>query len=39
MAASDTGGAIKGDRLDVFLESENQCVNWGMRTNKVYILR
>jgi Uncharacterized protein conserved in bacteria len=37
--ASDTGGAIKGDRLDVFLESENQCVNWGMRTNKVYILR
>ncbi|MEN6349812.1 MAG: 3D domain-containing protein, partial [Syntrophomonas sp.] len=37
--ASDTGGAIKGDRLDVFMESEDQCVNWGIRTKKVYILR
>lgn len=37
--AADTGGAIKGDRLDVFMESEDQCVRWGIRTKKVYILK
>ncbi|MDO4540834.1 MAG: 3D domain-containing protein [Syntrophomonadaceae bacterium] len=36
--AADTGGAIKGDRLDVFLEEYGQCKSWGRRTVKVYIL-
>ncbi len=36
--ASDTGGAIKGDRLDLFMEQHLQCVNWGRRTVKVYVL-
>lgn len=36
--AADTGGSIKGDRLDVFLEQYQQCVQWGRRTVKVYIL-
>lgn len=36
--AADTGGAIKGDRIDVFLEEYGQCKSWGRRTVKVYIL-
>lgn len=37
--AADTGGAIKGNIVDVFLEESSQCVNWGRRTVKVYLLK
>ncbi len=37
--AEDTGGAIKGQKLDVFLESHNNAVKWGRKTVKVQILR
>lgn len=36
--AADTGGSIRGDRVDIFLEQYDQCVQWGRRTVKVYIL-
>ena len=36
--AEDTGGAIKGNRIDIFLNSNAECVNWGRRSVKVYIL-
>jgi uncharacterized protein YabE (DUF348 family) len=36
--AADTGGSIKGNRLDIFLEDRSQCLNWGRRTVKVYLL-
>lgn len=36
--AADTGGAIKGNRIDVFLETYAQCINWGRKSVKVYIL-
>lgn len=36
--ATDTGGAIKGDRIDVFMETYTQCMNWGRRMVKVYLL-
>lgn len=36
--ATDTGGAIKGNRIDVFLETYSQCKDWGRRTVKVYLL-
>jgi len=36
--AADTGGAIKGNVIDVFLEEHSQAVNWGRKTVKVYIL-
>ena len=36
--ALDVGGAIKGNRIDVFLPSEAECRRWGVRTVKVYIL-
>lgn len=36
--ASDTGGAIKGNRIDLFVESERECRAFGRRTVNVYIL-
>ncbi|NLV21945.1 MAG: DUF348 domain-containing protein [Syntrophomonadaceae bacterium] len=36
--AADTGGAIKGNTVDLFMESYSQCMNWGRRTVKVYVL-
>ncbi|MCR1933750.1 3D domain-containing protein [Clostridium tepidum] len=36
--AHDTGGAIKGNRIDLFMNSEAECNSWGRRTVKVYIL-
>lgn len=36
--AGDTGGSIKGDCIDVFMETRQQCLNWGRRTVKVYVL-
>lgn len=37
--AADTGGAIKGNKLDLFMEERAQCMNWGNRTVKVYLLQ
>ena len=36
--AEDTGGAIKGKKLDIYMPSEAACRQWGVRTCKVYIL-
>jgi len=36
--AADTGSAIKGNRIDVFLDSESQAVQWGRRDVTVHIL-
>lgn len=36
--ALDTGGAIKGNRIDLFYESENEALAWGKRNTKVYVL-
>ncbi len=36
--AADTGGAIRGNRVDLFFETSSQCLNWGRRTVKAYIL-
>lgn len=36
--AADTGGSIRGDRIDLFMEEYGQCVNWGRKSVKVYIL-
>jgi len=37
--AEDIGSAIKGNAIDVFLETEKECRRWGRRTVKVYILK
>ena len=36
--AGDTGGSIKGDRMDVFLESYAECYAFGRRNVTVYVL-
>lgn len=37
--AADTGGAIKGKIIDVFLNSNSDCISWGRKYNvPVYIL-
>lgn len=36
--ALDTGGAIRGSRIDVFLESDSDANRWGVRTVRVYLL-
>ncbi|MDO5017733.1 MAG: cell wall-binding repeat-containing protein [Lagierella massiliensis] len=36
--AGDTGGAIKGNKIDVHMNSVKECYNWGVRTVKLYIL-
>ena len=36
--AQDTGGLIKGNRIDVFLDSEEEAIQWGRREVTVRIL-
>ena len=36
--AADIGGAIKGNKIDVFMSSNKEAVNWGRRTVTVRIL-
>ena len=36
--AEDTGGAIKGYRIDLYFDTYNECINFGRRQCTVYIL-
>ena len=36
--AEDTGGAIKGNKIDLCFDSVEECINWGVRSVTVYIL-
>jgi uncharacterized protein YabE (DUF348 family) len=36
--AADTGGAIKGNRIDIYLNSSSQCDNWGARSVDVLLV-
>lgn len=36
--AGDTGGAIRGNRVDLFMDSYEEAINWGRRNVEVYIL-
>lgn len=37
--AGDTGSAIKGQRIDLFMDSHREAVNFGRRRVKVYVLK
>ncbi|HEY7811895.1 MAG TPA: 3D domain-containing protein, partial [Nakamurella sp.] len=37
--AQDTGGAIRGHRLDIWEPSGAQCTNWGVQSRQVWIQR
>lgn len=36
--AADTGGDIKGNRVDLFFPNLRQCINWGRKPVKLHIL-
>ena len=36
--AGDTGGAIKGNKIDLYYNTEGECVRFGRRTAIVYVL-
>lgn len=36
--AEDRGGAIKGNKLDIYMESYSEAIKWGRRNLTVYIL-
>jgi 3D (Asp-Asp-Asp) domain-containing protein len=36
--AQDTGGAIKGNIIDLFMETNQECIKWGNRKVTVYII-
>ena len=36
--AADTGGAIKGNKIDVFIPSHDQAMQWGRKTVEVQVL-
>lgn len=37
--AEDCGSAIKGNRIDIFMNSEKECNDWGVRDIEVQILK
>ncbi len=36
--AGDTGGAIKGNKIDLFYDTNKECINFGRRNIDVYVL-
>ncbi len=37
--AEDTGGAIKGNKIDIFFNTHAEALQWGRRNMEVYIVR
>ena len=37
--AADTGGAIRGNRIDVFFPTLRQCMDWGRRSVHIYVIQ
>jgi len=37
--ALDTGGAIKGNRIDLYMETKKEAIDWGVKEVKVFILK
>ncbi|WP_110114824.1 3D domain-containing protein [Bacillus sp. CGMCC 1.16541] len=37
--AGDTGSAVKGNKIDVFIPSKQRAIQWGVKTVKVKILK
>ncbi|MGN0973243.1 MAG: 3D domain-containing protein [Bacilli bacterium] len=36
--AEDCGSAIKQNRIDIFMATESQCIQWGIKNITIYIL-
>lgn len=36
--ANDTGGAVKGNIVDLYMNSKKQCLSWGRRNRTAYVI-
>lgn len=36
--ANDTGGAVKGNVVDLYMNSKGQCISWGRRNMTAYVI-
>ena len=36
--ANDTGGAVKGNVVDLYMSSRGQCISWGRRNKTAYVI-
>jgi len=36
--AADTGGAIQGQRIDLYMDSKDECLQWGRRMVEVRVI-
>ena len=36
--ANDTGGAVKGNVVDLYMSSRGQCISWGRRNKNAYVI-
>ena len=36
--AEDTGGLIKGNRVDLYFDTYDECINFGYRPVTIYVL-
>jgi len=36
--AVDTGGAIKGNKIDILVQSETQAINWGVKRVRIKVI-
>lgn len=37
--AEDTGSAIKGNKIDIFMKNYNTCIQWGIRDIEIYLIK
>lgn len=37
--AEDCGGGIKGNKIDIYMNTEKECLNWGVQNITIYILK
>ena len=37
--AEDCGGGIKGNKIDIYMNTKEECINWGVRNITLYILK
>ena len=37
--AEDCGGGIKGNKIDIYMNTKEECTNWGVRNITLYILK
>ncbi len=37
--AEDCGGGIKGNKIDIYMNTKEECLSWGVRNIEIHILK